>query len=264
MSFASIRFDDGSASGDGIALITVNRPDKLNALNAATVRELDEAFTIAEQEPAIRALMITGAGERAFIAGADINELAVQNAVEGQRTAERGQKILRRLETMGKISVAVINGFAMGGGLELAMACTLRFASPSAKLGQPEVKLGIPPGYGGTQRLSRLVGRGRAMEMLLAGEPVDAETACRFGLVNRVIPSDQLLDASREWLRKTLDLSPIAQRLIMQAVDIGLEDGLDAGHQFESMAFGVACATEDKREGTRAFLEKRKAVFAGK
>lgn len=264
MNFANILFDDGSVSGDGIALITVNRPEKLNALNAATVAELDQAFRRVAEDPELRGLIVTGAGEKAFVAGADINELARQSPVEAQTLARRGQQVLRRLETMGKISLAAINGFAMGGGLELAMACTLRFAAPHARLGQPEVKLGIPPGYGGTQRLPRLVGRGRALELLLSGEPVDAETAERIGLVSRVVPQADLLRQARAWLGKALTLAPVAQRLVMQAVDVGLDNGLDAGLQFEAHAFGLACATADRQEGMRAFLEKRAARFTGK
>jgi enoyl-CoA hydratase len=264
MSFANILFDDGSVPGDGIALLTFNRPAKLNALNAQTMQELATALDEVHKNPAIRALILTGAGDRAFIAGADINELAVRSPLESQRMSEAGQVTLRRLETMGKPSVAAINGFALGGGLEVAMCCTVRFGTPDAKFGQPEAKLGIPPGYGGTQRLPRLVGRGRALEMLLAGDPVDAETALRIGLINRILPAADLVEQSRIWLKKVLENAPVALQLVMQAVDIGLDCGLDAGLRFEAQAFGVACATEDRDEGTRAFLEKRKAAFNGK
>ena len=261
MSFSHILFE---SSDDGIALVTVNRPDKLNALNSATVMELEEAFARVREDAATRALIITGSGERAFVAGADINELAVLNPVEAQIYAARGQRILRDLETMRKPSVAAVNGFALGGGLELAMACTVRFASPNASLGQPEIKLGILPGYGGTQRLPRLIGRGRALELLLAGDPVDAAEAHRIGLVNAVVPQEDLIAHSRQWLGKVLANAPVAAALILQAVDLGLNSSLDEGLRYEALAFGLTTATEDRREGTRAFLEKRKPAFAGK
>jgi len=248
----------------GIALITVNRPQKLNALSSAVIRELGDAFGRVAEDQAIRAMMITGAGEKAFIAGADINELAALSAFEARDFALRGQAIFRRLETCGKPSVAAINGFALGGGLELAMACTVRFASENAKLGQPEVKLGIIPGYGGTQRLPRLVGRGRALELLLDGEPVPATEAFRIGLVNAVVPQAELLPYCRTWLSKVLANGPLAIRLTAEAVDAGLSGGLEEGLRFEAAAFGMAAATEDRVEGTRAFVEKRPAAFKGK
>jgi len=261
MSYSHILFEAGD---DGIALLTVNRPDKLNALNSALVLELDDAFRRVRTDPALRALIITGAGERAFVAGADINELAVVSPVEAREYAARGQRIFRDLETMARPSVAAVNGFALGGGLELAMACTVRFASPNAKLGQPEIKLGILPGYGGTQRLPRLIGRGRALEMLLSGEPVDAAEAHRIGLVNAVVPQTELVGHSRQWLGKVLANAPVAAGLIVEAVDLGLNSGVDEGLRYEALAFGLVAATEDRREGTRAFLEKRKPAFAGK
>jgi enoyl-CoA hydratase len=250
--------------GDGIALITVNRPDKLNALSGAVVAELDDAFRRLAADAAIRAAIVTGAGEKAFVAGADINELANHTPVEAREYAIRGQEAFRRLETCGKPTVAAVNGFALGGGLELAMACAVRFASENAKLGQPEVKLGIVPGYGGTQRLPRLVGRGRALELLLSGEPVAAVEAHRIGLVNAVVPQPELLQHSRAWLAKVLANGPLALGMVLEAVDVGLDSSLDAGLRFEAAAFGVSAATEDRREGTRAFLEKRKPVFTGK
>lgn len=264
MSFANILFDDGSVSGDGIAVLTFNRPAKLNALNADAMRELDLAIGEVVRNNSIRGLILTGSGDRAFVAGADINELAARTPLESQRMSESGQATLRRMETMGKPTVAAINGFALGGGLEVAMACTVRFAAPEAKFGQPEVKLGIPPGFGGTQRLPRLVGRARALEMLLDGGMVDADTARRIGLVNRVYPAADLLEESRKWLRQVVQNAPVALQLVLQAVDVGLDCGLDAGLRFETHAFGVAAATEDRLEGTRAFVEKRKAVFSGK
>ena len=260
MSFANITFE----ASDGVGLLTVNRPDKLNALNAKTVGELDEVVARVAEDSSIRALIVTGAGEKAFVAGADINELAVATPLEAESLARRAQRVFRRLETMRKISVAAVNGFALGGGLELAMACTVRFASPNARLGQPEVKLGIVPGYGGTQRLPRLVGRGRALEMLLGGEPVDAQRAFEMGLVNQIFPREELVARSRAWLEKALANAPVALALVMEAVDVGLDAGLEQGLRFEAVAFGLACATEDRNEGTQAFLEKRKAAFAGK
>jgi enoyl-CoA hydratase len=248
----------------GIALVSINRPDKLNALSGAVVAELETAFADIASQSAIRALILTGAGEKAFVAGADIGELAQLTAFEARQFALRGQRTFRMLETMPKPSVAAINGYALGGGLELAMACSVRFAAESAKMGQPEVKLGIIPGYGGTQRLPRLVGRGRALELLLSGETISAGEAHRIGLVNAVVPQADLLSHSRAWLGKALANAPLAVGLVMEAVDTGLNTGLEEGLRFEAAAFGVSAATEDRHEGTRAFLEKRRAVFAGK
>jgi enoyl-CoA hydratase len=261
MSYSLISFDAGAG---GVATITVNRPEKRNALNAALIGELGEAFARVAADAAVRGLILTGAGDKAFVAGADIAEIAALSPAEAREYAVRGQRVLRQLETMGKPSVAAVNGYALGGGLELAMACTVRFAAEGAQLGQPEVRLGIPPGYGGTQRLPRLVGRGRALEMLLSGEAVSAEEALRIGLVNRVTPRESLMALSREWLAKVLANAPVAMALVMEAVDVGLEAGQDAGMRFEAAAFGLAAATEDAREGTRAFLEKRSPAFAGK
>ena len=261
MSYRNIRFEVGDA---GVALLTINRPEKLNALNTETVVELREAVARASSDPDVHALIVTGAGDKAFVAGADINQLALLTPIEAQAYAERGQSALREIEMLTKPTLAAINGYALGGGLELAMSCAVRVASENARLGQPEVKLGILPGYGGTQRLPRLVGRGRALEMLLSGEPVTAAEAYRIGLVNHVVPQAELLSFSRQWLRKVLSNAPLALGLTMQAVDVGLEAGLEQGLRFEAAAFGLTTATEDKREGTRAFLEKRAAAFAGK
>jgi enoyl-CoA hydratase len=261
MSYSHILFD---LDAEGVARITVNRPDKLNALNRETMSELADAFTRAQSDAAVRGVILTGAGEKAFVAGADINELAVLTPIEAQGLSSRGQAILRALECMPKPSVAAVNGFALGGGLELAMACTIRIASENAKLGQPEVKLGIVPGYGGTQRLPRLVGRGRALEMLLSGDPIDAAEALRIGLVNAVVPQAELLDRSRAWLRKAMANGPRAVALTIEAVDAGLNAGIEEGLRVEAMAFGLSASTEDRREGTRAFLEKRKPAFAGR
>jgi enoyl-CoA hydratase len=261
MSYSHILFE---ADDRGIALVTINRPDKLNALSAGVIGELRQAFEQIARDAYIRGTILTGSGEKAFVAGADINELAKLSAVEAREFALRGQQTFRLLEIMAKPSVAAINGYALGGGLELAMACTLRFAAETAKVGQPEVKLGIIPGYGGTQRLPRLVGRGRALELLLSGETISAAEAYRIGLVNAVVPQSELLDRSRAWLHKVIDNAPLAVGLTMEAVDAGINFGLEEGLRFEAAAFGVSAATEDRIEGTRAFLEKRRAVFAGK
>jgi enoyl-CoA hydratase len=261
MSFQFLSFEPDA---DGLALITINRPEKLNALNQTVISELGEAFRMAREDPSVKALILTGAGEKAFVAGADISELASLDPIEAERLSRRGQEIFRTLETLRKPSVAAINGYALGGGMELAMCCTIRIASPNAKLGQPEVKLGIVPGYGATQRLPRLIGRGRALELLLSGEPVDAAEAHRIGLVNALAPQDQLLDTARQWARKVIANGPLAVALTMESVDAGLDGGLQTGLRFESMAFGLTAASEDRREGTAAFLQKRKAVFTGK
>src|SRR4051812_2426224 len=261
MMYSHILFE---ADDSGIARITVNRPDKLNALSGVVIVELKNAFERVAEDAAIRALILTGAGPKAFVAGADINELAVLSPFQAREYGIRGQQTFRLLETCGKPSVAAVNGFALGGGLELAMACTVRFASDNAKLGQPEVKLGIIPGSGGPRPPPRLVGRGRALELLLSGDPVTADEAHRIGLVNAVVPQAELLTYSHAWLTKVLANGPLALGLVMEAVDVGLDSGLDAGIRFEAAAFGVSAATEDRREGTRAFLEKRKPAFAGK
>jgi len=261
MSYRHILFEVDQA---GVALITVNRPEKLNALSGDVIAELRTAFEWTANEPAVRAAIVTGAGDKAFVAGADINELAALSAYEAREYALRGQQAFRILETSGKPSVAAVNGYALGGGLELAMACTVRFAAETAKLGQPEVKLGIIPGYGGTQRLPRLVGRGRAMELLLSGDPVTAAEAHRIGLVNAVVAPGELLNYSRAWLARVLANGPLALGLVVDAVDAGLNGGLEEGLRFEAAAFGMSAATDDRREGTRAFLEKRRPAFTGK
>lgn len=249
---------------DGIALITINRLAKLNALNQAVLRELSQVIQSIESDPGIRGVILTGAGEKAFVAGADISELADIDAVGTTRIGLNGQAIMRRLETCGKPSIAAINGYALGGGLELALCCPLRIASTNAKLGLPEVKLGVIPGYGGTQRLPRLVGRAKALEMILTGEPIDANEAARIGLVNHVVQPSELIDRSKELLRRILANGPVAIRLALQAVDIGENCGLEEGLRHEATAFGLAAASEDRREGTRAFLEKRPARFVGR
>jgi enoyl-CoA hydratase len=248
---------------DGIARITVNRPDKLNALNAIVIAELGDAVTRIETDSAVRGVILTGAGPKAFVAGADIAELTDQGATGGRARAIAGQQVFRRLERCGKPVIAAVNGFALGGGCELAMACHLRMASEQAKFGQPEVKLGIAPGYGGTVRLPRLVGKGRALELLLTGEMIDAQEALRIGLVNRVVPADRLLADTEAMLRTILANGPLAIRACLEAVDNGLEMTVDQALLFEANFFGLLSATEDMREGTRAFVEKRKPSFKG-
>lgn len=261
MSYANIVFEP---SEDGITLLTISRPEKLNALNEATMRELDDALGRLESDSSQRGLIVTGAGEKAFVAGADIRELAALDPVGARALTLRGQRIFRRLETMPKPSVAAVNGYAMGGGLELAMSCTFRVASLNARLGQPEVKLGIIPGYGGTQRLPRLVGRGRALELLLTGEAINAAEAHRIGLVNHVVPQHELAAFARELLGKILANGPVAVALAMDAVDRGLNTGLEEGLHYEAANFTVSMGTEDRLEGSRAFLEKRPPIFKGK
>lgn len=251
-------------SQNGIARLTINRPEKLNALDRLTMHEIDRAVTAAGEDASAGVLIVTGMGEKAFVAGADIGELASQSPVEGAAFARRGQEVLNRLERLGKPSIAAINGYALGGGLELAMACTLRLAADTAKLGQPEVALGIIPGYGGTQRLSRLVGPGRALEILLTGEPIDAREAQRIGLVNRVVPAAELLASAEALARTLLGRGPVALRFVLQAVHEGLQMGLAEGLSTEAVLFGLSCATEDMREGTRAFVEKRRPAFKGR
>lgn len=249
---------------DGVAVVTFNRPAKLNALNAGTMAELESVLDRVKEDNSVRALILTGAGDKAFVAGADIAEFASFTPLTAQRQSERGQALFRKIERLGKPVIAALNGFTLGGGLEMAMACTLRVAATGAKLGQPEVKLGIIAGYGGSQRLPRLIGRGLALEMLLTGEPVDAQRAYEMGLVNHVVPLEELLPYSRQLARRMLVHAPAALSLTMQAVDVGLSCGLEEGLRFEAAAFGISAGTEDMKEGVAAFLGKRKAEFQGK
>ena len=245
---------------DRIATLSVNRPDKLNALNDATIAELGGAFDELRLRDDVGGVIVTGTG-RAFVAGADIAELAAQTPVIAKARARGGQTVFRRIETSPKPVIAAVNGFALGGGCELAMACHIRIAAESAKFGQPEVKLGLAPGYGGTQRLARLIGKGRALELLLTGEMIDAAEAFRIGLVNRVVPQVELLDAAAEMMKKILANAPLAVALCIEAVDRGLGMSLDDGMILEANHFGLLSATEDMREGTTAFLEKRAPEF---
>ncbi len=249
---------------DGLAFVTVNRPDKLNALNDQVMAELAQVAERIATEPDIRGAIITGSGPKAFIAGADIGDLSRQGPFDGKARAMRGQAVLRRIETCGKPVIAAVNGFALGGGCELAMACHLRIASENAKFGQPEVKLGIAPGYGGTQRLPRLVGKGIALQLILSGEMIDAQEAYRIGLVNKVVPAADLLAESEKVMRGILAMAPLAVRLCLEAVDQGTEMTLDEGLLLEANHFGLLAATNDMKEGTTAFLEKRPARFEGR
>ncbi len=247
-----------------IAYVTINRPKVLNALNMATMEELRRVFHAIKDDAEIRVVIFTGAGEKAFIAGADINELARHNAVEGKAYTHKGQSVLNLIENLGKPVIACINGFALGGGCEIALACTMRLASENAKLGQPEVKLGIIPGYGGTQRLPRLVGKGHAMQLVLAGEMISAQEAHRIGLVNEVVAAAELIPRAEAIAHKIIANAPLAVQYAMEAVNKGMEMTLQEGLYLEATLFGVCCATEDKTEGTKAFLEKRAANFKGK
>jgi len=249
---------------DGIAFVTVNRPDKLNALNDQVMLELSSAVDRITTEAEIKGAILTGAGPKAFVAGADIGDLSRQGPFDGKARSQRGQGVLRRLETCGKPVIAAINGFALGGGCELAMACHIRIAGENAKFGQPEVKLGIAPGYGGTQRLPRLVGKGVALQLILTGEMIDAQEAYRIGLVNKVVPTADLLSESEKMMRGILAMGPLAVRLSMEAVDRGLEMSLDEGLLLEANHFGLLAATQDTKEGLTAFLEKRSAKFQGR
>src|SRR5512140_740046 len=260
MNFENILFEKKNS----IAYVTVNRPKVLNALNMATTEELRAAFNDVKNDAGVRVVILTGAGEKAFIAGADIGELAKHDAVSGKEYTHKGQNVLNLIENLGKPVIACINGFALGGGCELAMACTMRLAAENAKLGQPEVKLGIIPGYGGTQRLARLVGKGRAMQQLLTGEMITAQEAYRIGLVNEVVPQPELIARAEAIAQKIIANAPLAIQYAMEAVHKGMEMTLQEGLYLEAVLFGVCCATEDKKEGTTAFLEKRAAAFKGK
>ena len=260
MNFENILFEKKNS----IAYITVNRPKVLNALNMATMEELRAAFTDVKDDPSVRVAILTGAGEKAFIAGADIAELRHHDSVEGKEYTHRGQSVLDLIENLGKPSIACINGFALGGGCEVAMACTMRLASENAKLGQPEVKLGVIPGYGGTQRLPRLVGKGIAMQQLLTGEMTTAQEAHRIGLVNEVTAAAELIPRAEAIAQKIIANAPLAVQYAMEAVNKGMEMPLAEGLYLEATLFAVCCATEDKKEGTTAFLEKRPAQFKGR
>jgi len=249
---------------EGIAHITFNRPKVLNALNRKTVEELQQVLLDAREDSEVRVLILTGSGEKAFVAGADINELAQQTPVNGKEFSIFGQGVFHLLETIGKPSICAINGFALGGGCELALSCSIRLASKTAKLGQPEVKLGIIPGYGGSQRLARLCGKGVAHELCLTGEMITAEEAQRIGLVNHICEPGELLAAAEALAKKIVEKAPLAVKYCMEAIERGVEMPQEEGLFLEATLFGLCCATEDMREGTKAFLEKRAAAFKGK
>ncbi|MEE9276356.1 MAG: enoyl-CoA hydratase-related protein [bacterium] len=257
MEYENILFE----AEEGVATLTFNRPKVLNALSAETMAELADAVGRVKEDPTIRVLLLTGAGEKAFVAGADIRRLAEQDPRGASALSRGGQKILRDLETMGKPSIAAVNGFALGGGCEVAMACSIRYASETARFGQPEINLGIMPGYGGTQRLARLVGLGRALEMNMTGEMIGAEEALRIGLVNKVVAPDRLMEEARDLARRLCAKSAPALALILRASHGGLEGGLEAGLALESDLFGLAFTAEDAREGLNAFIEKREPSF---
>lgn len=259
MTFENLLFEKKNS----IAYVTVNRPKVLNALNAATMSDLRTVFTQLRDDREVRVVILAGAGEKSFVAGADIGELQKNNPIEAKEYTHRGQAVLDLIENLGKPVIACINGFALGGGCELAMACTMRLAAENAKLGQPEVKLGIIPGYGGTQRLPRLVGKGLAMQLLLTGEMITAQEAHRIGLVNEVVPADQLISRAEAIAQSIIKNAPLAIQYCLEAVNHGVEITLPEGLFLEATLFAVSCASDDKKEGTSAFLEKRPPNFKG-
>jgi enoyl-CoA hydratase len=249
---------------EGIRIITVDRPKVLNALNAQTVHEIGRAFEEARDDESVKCVILTGAGEKAFVAGADINELATMTPVTGAQTAERGQRVFRSIERFPKAVIAAINGFALGGGCELALACHIRIASENAQLGLPEVTLGIIPGYGGTQRMARLLGKGKALELILSGDRIGAAEAEKIGLVNRVVPAGELMSTAEDLARKIASRGPLAVRAAIEAVMSGSDMPFDEGQLLEATLFGLLASTDDMKEGMGAFLEKRKAEFKGR
>ncbi len=251
-------------TGEGIGLLTVDRPKALNALNGETLAEMEQTLREARDDAGVGAVILTGAGEKAFVAGADIKEMLGLSPLEARSLARRGQALFRMVETFPKPVVAAVNGFCLGGGCELALSCHVRIASQNARFGQPEVKLGLIPGYGGTQRLPRLVGRGVALEMILSGEMIDAGRAFQVGLVNRVVEPERLLEVSRQLCRSFLCNAPLALRASLEAVCRGSELPLDGGEALEASLFGLVFSSEDAREGTAAFAEKRPPKFRGK
>jgi enoyl-CoA hydratase/carnithine racemase len=249
---------------ESIACVTLNRPKVLNALNKKTWADLRTAFEAARDDAAVRGVILTGAGDKAFIAGADISELANVSAVEAEESSTFGQEVLNLVENLGKPVIAAINGFALGGGCETSMACTIRVASEHAKFGQPEVKLGLIPGGGGTQRMPRLVGKGRALQIILSGEIISAQEAYRIGLVNEVVPAADLITRAEAILKQIFSNAPIAVKYSLEAVNKGLETSVAEGLSLEASLFGLCAGTEDKREGTQAFLQKRAPQFQGR
>ena len=249
---------------NGIAYVTLNRPKVLNALNGKTWEDLRTAFEDARDDATVRGVILTGAGDKAFIAGADISELATVSAVQAEESSTNGQNVLNLVENLGKPVIAAINGFALGGGCETAMACTIRLATEGARFGQPEVKLGLLPGGGGTQRLPRLVGKGRALQLILSGDIISAQEAYRIGLVNEVVPAANLMARAEAILKQIFSNAPVAVKYCLEAVNKGLETSQNEGQALEASFFGLCAGTEDKKEGTTAFLEKRPAKFQGR
>lgn len=260
MGYKNIKLEKEGA----VAIVTIDRPQVLNALNDETVAELDLCFTSIGVDDSIRCVVLTGGGEKSFVAGADIAELAVCDVVSGRAKCDRGQALLKKIETLPQPVIAAVNGFALGGGCEIAMACDIRLASEKAKIGQPEVNLGIIPGYGGTQRLARLVGRGKAKQMILTGDFVVAAEAYRIGLVDEVYPPEELLPKAKEMAQKIASKGPLAIKAAKESINLGLDVDLGSGCEHEAVLFAAICASEDKSEGTKAFLEKRKAEFRGR
>ncbi len=259
MSYETLLYD----KREGIGYVTINRPDKLNALNHTVMAELEACFSALGADPEVKVVILTGSGEKAFVAGADINELAVQTPISGKQTSVRGQRLFSLIENLGKPVIAAVNGFALGGGCELIMACTLRIAAQNAQFGQPEVKIGIVPGYAGTQRLARLVGKGRALELILTGERIGAQEAYRIGLANQVVPQKDLIPTAEALARKIMANAPLAVRFSIEAVNHGTEMTQAEGERLEASLFALCCATADMKEGMKAFLEKRPAKFTG-
>ena len=251
-------------SKNRIGYVTINRPYKLNALNAKAKVELNQLFQNLKTDDTVDVVILTGAGEKAFVAGTDIKELTELNTKSGKKFSAGGQAIFDSIENLGKPVIAAINGYALGGGCELALACTIRIAAENAKFGQPEVNLGIIPGYGGTQRLARLLGKGKAMELILTGDQIDAQEALRIGLINKVVPAAELMSAAEIIAQKILTKGQFAVRLALKAVNMAHETNLTDGQSLEASLFGVCCGSEDFKEGTKAFLEKRKPAFRNK
>lgn len=251
------------ADRGAVRVVTVNRPDKLNALDAATLDALHVAFDAAALDPAVRVVVLTGSGPKAFVAGADIAQMSGLSAVEGRDFSLRGQRMMRRVEKMPKPVIAMVNGFALGGGLELAMCCHLRIAADHARLGQPEISLGLIPGFGGSQRLLRLAGRAATLELCLTGAPIDAARALQLGIVNRVVPAAELEAETMKLAEQLANSAPLALRGMIDCVNVGAECGIEEGLEYESAQFGLVFSSDDMREGTRAFLERRTPVFRG-